>query len=227
MSRWRDTDWGDSADDSLVEESTTTLTSLPQQFQERWTAWSQIGNGWLDIRRGHDGGADRIGRARQTLFRIGARGYQSHFAAMAATGLLRDGRHEEADALLTEGLTLVSETGECWCEAELHRLRGEVRLAQALQHRRATRKWQKLVDDAEATLRRALEVARAQGAKWWELRTAVTLARLLRDRDRAAEARELLRSAYDGFNEGFDLPDMRAAHELLKSLQSAPQVRTC
>jgi len=73
----------------------------------------------------------------------------------------------------------------------------------------------------------ASEIARAHGTKWWELRTAVTLARLLRDRDRAAEARELLRSAYDGFNEGLDLPDLRAAQELLKSLQSAPHARTC
>ena len=214
-------------DDSLVEESTTTLTSLPHQFNQRWTAWSQIGTAWLDIRRGHDGGADRIMCARQTLFRIGTRVYHSLSAAMAATGLLRDGRHAEADALLTEGLTLVSETGECWCEAELHRLRGEVRLTQAAQQRRATRKWETLVDDAEACLRRALEIARPQGAKWWELRTAVHLARLLRDRDRAAEARELLRSAYDGFDEGVDLPDLRAAQELLKSLQSAPHARTC
>src|SRR6185436_7319939 len=84
-------------DDSLVEESTTTLTSLPHQFNQRWTAWSQIGTAWLDIRRGHDGGADRIMCARQTLFRIGTRVYHSLSAAMAATGLLRDGRHAEAD----------------------------------------------------------------------------------------------------------------------------------
>jgi len=213
-------------DDLLVEESTTTLTSLPQ-LQERWTAWSQVATGWLDIRRGRDGGTDRIRRAQDTLFRAGMRGYQSLFAAMAATGLLRDARHEEADALLTEGLTLVSETGECWCEAELHRLRGEVRLAQAMQQRRATTKRQELVGDAEACFARALEIARAQGAKWWELRTAVTLARLLRDRDRAGEARELLRSAYDGFDEGVDLPDLRAVQELLKSLPSAPHARTC
>jgi adenylate cyclase len=204
---------------------TATRTAFPQQFQEL-TAWSQIGNGWLDIRRGRAGGADRIGRARDTLFRIGMRSYQSLFAAMAATGLLRDGRHEEADALLTEGLTLVGETGECWCEAEIHRLRGVVRLAQAVHLRRATTKRQELVGDAEACFARALAIARAQGAKWWELRTAVTRARLLRDRDRAAEARELLQRAYDGFDQGVDRPDLRAAQELLQSLPSAPKVRT-
>jgi len=63
-------------------------------------------------------------------------------------------------------------------------------------------------------------VARAQGAKLWELRAAVNLARLLNESDRGAEARELLRGAYAGFDEGVDLPDLRIAQDLLKSLRS-------
>ena len=204
--------------DQLVEENAAILVSLPIQFHERWLAWSEIAEGWLEIRRGGSGGDDRIQRARQKLFGIGVRGYQSLLAAMTATGRLRAGRYDEASALLEDGLTLISETGECWCEAEMHRLCGELRLARAMQQRRGTKRWQQLAGEAEACLRHALEVARAQGAKWWQLRAAVSLARLLGECDRSIEARQLLTDAHGGLNEGFDLPDLRAAQELLKSL---------
>ena len=97
-------------------------------------------------------------------------------------------------------------------------MRGEIRLARLALERRATKRWQEFAADAEACLRRALEVARSQGARWWELRAAVSFVPLLTDSDRAAEAREILGSVYAEIKEGFDLPDMRAARELLQSL---------
>jgi hypothetical protein len=66
-------------------------------------------------------------------------------------------------------------------------------------------------DGAEACFRAALDVARAQEAKWWELRTSVSLARLLRDTNRCDEARTMLADIYNWFTEGFDLPDLKDA----------------
>src|SRR5215831_15872302 len=63
--------------------------------------------------------------------------------------------------------------------------------------------------EAEGCFRAALEVACAQEAKWWELRTTVSLARLLRDTDRRDEARPMLSQIYNWFIEGFDLPDLK------------------
>lgn len=193
-------------DDDLVSEHVAILTSLPIQIRVLTAPWCEIAEGWLEIRRGHFAGAERIERGRQRLFEIGIRGYQALFAAMAATGLLRDGRLDDASALLDQGLALVEESGEYWCQAEVHRLKGELYLARAS------------ADEAEQCFRKSLEVARAQGARWWELRTSTSLARLLGDSGRGSEARQLLSDVYGGFEEGVDLPDLRAARELLKSL---------
>ena len=64
----------------------------------------------------------------------------------------------------------------------------------------------------------ALQVARAQDARWWELRTTVSLARLLRDTKRRDEACTMLTEVYKWFTEGFDLPDLKEAKALLEEL---------
>ena len=76
------------------------------------------------------------------------------------------------------------------------------------------------IEDAEACLRSAIDVARAQQAKSWELRSATTLARLLADRGDRASARELLSSVYGWFTEGFGTKDLKEAKALLDVLQS-------
>jgi predicted ATPase len=77
-----------------------------------------------------------------------------------------------------------------------------------------------MVDRAEACFRSATEVARTQEAKWWELRSSVSLARLLRDSSRCHEARTLLAQIYGWFTEGFDLPDLKGAKALLDELSA-------
>jgi predicted ATPase len=93
-------------------------------------------------------------------------------------------------------------------EAELHRLEGELRLrCDAADEQRA-----------EASFRRALEIARAQKAKSWELRAATSLARLWGERGRRTEARDLLAPVYAWFTEGFDTADLKDAKALLAEL---------
>jgi len=92
--------------------------------------------------------------------------------------------------------------------AEMLRLKGEVLLMQEGTARA----------EAERCFREGIEVARAQEAKWWELRTTVSLARVLRDTNRRDEARAILSEIYNWFTEGFDLPDLKDAKAALDDL---------
>ena len=97
-----------------------------------------------------------------------------------------------------------------WAEAEMHRLRGTLLLSM---HEHAA---------AERSYRHALAVARRQTAKFWELRAALDLARLLRDQGKRQEARELLAPVYGWFTEGFDTADLQEARALLEALGKGP-----
>jgi len=93
-----------------------------------------------------------------------------------------------------------------WLEAELNRHKGQLLLRQG--HSEA----------AEELYRKALSIAGEQEAKLWELRAAVSLARLRRDQGREAEARDLLAPVYGWFTEGFDTADLKEAKALLDQL---------
>jgi predicted ATPase len=107
---------------------------------------------------------------------------------------------------LDEALQIVERTGERWFAAELNRHKGQLLLRQG--HSEA----------AEELYRNALTIAEEQEAKLWELRAAVSLARLHRDQGRRAEARELLAPVYGWFTEGFGTPDLKEARALLGEL---------
>ncbi len=110
---------------------------------------------------------------------------------------------------IEKGFAFADASGEHWSDAELLRMRGVV-LAQ--------RDGVDGNDDAEACLRRAVEDARSRDAKSLQLRAATSLARLLRDQGRSAEADETLAPVYGWFTEGFDTPDLKDAKALLDEL---------
>jgi predicted ATPase len=97
------------------------------------------------------------------------------------------GQFEEAWRCIGEAMTAVETTKEKWCEAEVHRVAGEIALKSP----------EPDAAKAEVYFERALAVARTQQAKSWELRAATNLARLWRDRGERAKARELLAGVYD------------------------------
>jgi predicted ATPase len=101
----------------------------------------------------------------------------------------------------------VKTTKETWCEAEVNRIAGEIALKTAGPD----------AVKAEAYFERALAVARRQQAKSWELRVAMSMARLWRDQGKRDEARDLLASVY-GCTEGFDTLDLKQAKTLLDEL---------
>ena len=115
---------------------------------------------------------------------------------------------EAAWRRIGEMMTAVQTTKESWWEADLHRIAGEVALKSP----------EPDAAKAEAYFERALAVARQQQAKSWELRAAMSLARLWRDQGKAQQARELLAPVYGWFTEGFDTRDLKEAKALLEEL---------
>jgi predicted ATPase len=115
------------------------------------------------------------------------------------------GQIDDAWRCVDEAITIMRASGETWFEAELHRVSGEIALMAPNPD----------VAKAEAYFQRALSVARQQKAKSWELRAAMSLARLWRDQGKVQQARELLAPAYGWFTEGFDTRDLKEAQALL------------
>ena len=140
---------------------------------------------------------------------IGVRVRKPYFLALLAEAYLKKGRHEEGLNAIDEALDIADESGERWWQAELHRLRGQLRLAE----RRLNQA------DAEECFRYALAVSREQAARSLELRAATSLARLWAEQGRRSEASELLAPVYGWFTEGFDTADLKDAKALLDDLR--------
>ena len=122
---------------------------------------------------------------------------------------LRTGQLEEARSLLTSTLETVRQTDHRMHEAELYRLKGDL----FRQSSNSTK--------AQACFRRAIEIAKAQSAKWWELRATMSLARLLAEQDRRDDAHAVLAKIYSWFTEGFETADLKDAKALLNELSSS------
>jgi predicted ATPase len=130
--------------------------------------------------------------------------YLSYLArTYAELGLSDDARHS-----IGEAGALIQTTKETWCEAELHRIAGEIALKSP----------ELDAAKAQAFFERALAVARQQQAKSWELRATMSLARLWRDQGKMQQAHELLAPIYGWFTEGFDTLDLKEAKTLLDEL---------
>ena len=118
------------------------------------------------------------------------------------------GRFDDAWRCLGEALTAIETTKEQWCEAEVTRIAGEIALMSPEPD--ATK--------AEAYFERAFAIARQQHAKSWELRAAMSMARLWRDQGKVQQACELLVPVYGWFTEGVDTRDLKEAKALLEEL---------
>jgi predicted ATPase len=130
------------------------------------------------------------------------------FQALLAGSQARLGQFEAASQGVANAVKIIETTKETWCQAEVYRLAGVVVLVSGASD--ATK--------AEEYFNCALSVARQQQAKSWELRAAMSLARLWRDQGKTVEARELLAPVYGWFTEGFDTRDLKEAKALLEDL---------
>jgi class 3 adenylate cyclase/predicted ATPase len=195
-------------DDAALDEWVDQLVAVTtEQDIPSWRALGTIHRGWVRARNGDVTEGVFLLRNGMAAYRaIGAEMWMPHFLALHAGACELAGQIEEAVTLLDDALQIAGRTGEHWLEAELHRRKGQLLLQQG--HAEA----------AEDQYRKALSIAEEQDANLWELRAAVSLARLRRDHGRRAEARDLLAPVYGWFTEGFGTPDLKEARSLLDEL---------
>jgi predicted ATPase len=173
-----------------------------------YAAWATIMQGWALCEQGR--GEEGMMQMRQGLAALQATGGEvryPYYLALLAEAYGRARQVGEGLAVLGEALAAVHNTGECWWEAELYRLKGELLLGSAEQD-----------TDATSCFHQALNIARRQQAKALELRAAMSLSRLWQQQGQRAEARALLAPIYGWFTEGFDTADLQEAKTLLEAL---------
>jgi predicted ATPase len=174
-----------------------------------WTALIVFLQGWsLSQQRQGAEAIDRMHAGLEDAQATNAKTMRPMFCALLAEAYGQAGRLDEAWRMLSEALDAVEESGQRYYEAETYRFKGKLHLWQANPD----------VEQAGISFQRALEIARRQQAKSWELRAATSLARLWRDQGRHADAHDLLASVYGWFTEGFDTADLKDAKALLDEL---------
>jgi len=180
-----------------------------EQGAQQWLAAGRIFDACVRAELGEGHAAiDDIKRGVDVYRSTGAALFMPYFLSLRARAERSIGRYDVALATDEEALRVARETGELVWEPELLRLEGEVGLLNA-------------PGDSGRALGcfdRALEIARREQARSWELRTAVSLAGVLAANGERAEARRRLADAYNGFTEGFDTADLSEAQRLLKEL---------
>ena len=174
-----------------------------------YLAWATIVQGWVGAESGEV--EDGMAEMQQGLAALRATGSSlrlPYYRALLAAAFGKTGHVAEGLRALDEAFADVEQTGERWLEAELHRLRGELLLQKRSENSA----------EAETCFQKALDIARQQQAKSWELRAANSLARLWQSQGKSVQARELLAGIYGWFTEGFDTPDLIDVKVLLEEL---------
>ncbi|MDH3599007.1 MAG: AAA family ATPase [Candidatus Tectomicrobia bacterium] len=197
---------------SLVHTQSEAVIALAiEQGFPFWSTNAAIFQGWARAVQGQ--GEDGIAQICQALSSRQATGAvlgETWIRALLAEAYGHIGQPETGRQVLAEAQEDMEGRGERVYEAELYRLDGDLLIMQD-----DTRG-----QEAEAQFLHALEVARCQQAKAWELRAAMSLSRLWRRQGKLDEAQQLLDAVYDGFTEGFDTADLQEAKALLDDLRA-------
>jgi len=214
-----------------VQETRRVAEELLLQAREQGVTWWLEGGralrGWALAQQGRwSEGVTQVRGGIAGLRTSGIEMRRTFHLALLVESLKAGDQIEEGLAVAAEALAVVEATGERFYEAELHRLRGELLLRQEAGEGRpspAASAAARPPDpdpsgraEAEACFRRALDVARRQGAKSLELRAALSLARLLRKHGQPAAGRRRLAEVLDWFMEGSDTPDQQEARAFLE-----------
>jgi predicted ATPase len=188
-----------------------------------WLASGTILWGWTLAEQGQvEEGILQIRQGMSTLQAMGTELSRPYFLALLAGAYGKVGQVEEGLTVLDEALALVDRTGERTFEAELYRFKGQITLQSKTSTKQVEGKSKasrgksavtypqlptpnpQAEAEAEACFHKAIEVARRQQAKSWELRATVSLARLWQSQGKRKEAHKLLIEIYGWFTEGFD-----------------------
>jgi predicted ATPase len=196
---------GDSA--ALDEQADQLVAVATEQGFPFYRAQGTIYRSWVKVKYGDVAEGISLLRSGSTAYRAtGAKAWMPHQIALVSAASEIAGQIEDAVTQLDDALQIVEGTGERWFAAELNRHKGRLLLRQGR------------TEAAEELYHKALSIAQEQEAKLWELRAAVSLARLRRDQGRRAEARDLLAPIYGWFTEGFETPDLKEGKALLEEL---------
>ena len=171
-----------------------------------WEVFGRCWKGALLIKQGHGNrgipllrtALEEIQKGR--LFTL----YNVRFLGFLAEGLASMGQSAEGFALVDAAIRHSEEKEELWCVAELLRVKGEILLQDGTGS-----------SSAEQCFLQSVKFARRQDALSWELRTSMSMSRLLRERGEVAKAHGSLAKVYRRFTEGFETADLRAAKALL------------
>ena len=195
----------------LTEELSEELMALStEQGFAYWPGVATAMKGWVLAERGQgEAGIAELRSAMATIRAIGTVAELPWYLALLAGAHGIVGQTAEGLDAIAEALALVASTNERFYEAEIYRLKGELLLKDSGSNTGA---------EAESCFRQALDIARVQSAKSWELRAATSLARLWRDQGQRTEAHDLLAPVYGWFTEGFDTADLKDAKALLDAL---------
>jgi class 3 adenylate cyclase/predicted ATPase len=186
-----------------------TISLATEQGFPFWRARGAVLRGWALAQQGQtQEGIAQITQGLMTYRATGAEINRSYFLALLADVHGTIGEPDTGLTALAEALTLADTTGERWYESEIYRLKGALLLQQSSDH----------YAEAESCFHHALEIARHQQAKSFELRTATSLARLWKQQGKRQEAHDLLAPVYNWFTEGFDTADLKDAKALLDAL---------
>jgi predicted ATPase len=165
--------------------------------------------GWALAEGGHaDEGIAQILQGLAAWATIPLFYWRINFLPLLAEAYGRGGKAQEGLAVLAEALRAVEKTGACFYEPEMLRLKGELLLAGALENSA----------DSEDCFRQAIDSARQQSAKSWELRAVLSLSRLYHQQGKKDEARSMLSEIYGWFTEGFETADLQEAKALLQAV---------
>ena len=176
-------------------------------------AWGTIFRGWTLAAQGQEEGIAHMRQGLSIHRSTGAELGRPYLLALLAEAYGQGGQTGEGLNIVAEALEAVNKTEERQYEAELYRLKGELSLKSKVQGLQS-----KIEEEAEMYFHKAVDIARRQQAKPWELRAAMSLSRLWQQQGRRTDAYDLLAPIYGWFTEGFDTADLQEAKALLDKL---------
>jgi predicted ATPase len=192
----------------------TAIALCVEQGFPFWAAWGVVMRGWALAEQGK--AEEGIATMREGLAAYEATGAgmgKTLFLSLLADAYGKAGQPEAGLQSLSEAFEFLDKANERAYEAELWRLKGEVTLRSKIQSPKSK------VEDAEECFCKAIDIARKQQAKSWELRATTSLARLWQQRKKSAEAHQALSEIYNWFTEGFDTKDLQEAKALIAELR--------
>jgi predicted ATPase len=204
-------------DKQAIQECTQEIAVLSDEHGfPQWSAHGTFHLGWIRVVQGEvESGIAQIQQSLAAWRAMGLELTRPRFLVELADACAQAGRVQEGLRALDEAQALIEQTEEGYYTAELYRLRGELLLQSA---DRLPASAELLVRSAETCFRQAIEFARRQQAKSWELRATVSLCRLWGAQGKRAQARDLLTAIYAWFTEGFDMQDLKQARALLETM---------